>query len=70
MERVARIIVEHSKRILGITGLITVLSLLMLFRMDFNADVSSFIIEGSGVGREFAYVPQADDWLDSDQTSD
>jgi predicted RND superfamily exporter protein len=54
MDRIARTIVEHSKRILGITGLITVLSLLMLFRMDFNADVSSFIIEGSGVGREFA----------------
>jgi predicted RND superfamily exporter protein len=54
MDRIARVIVEHSKRILGLTGLVTVLSLLMLFRMDFNADVSSFIIEGSGVGRQFA----------------
>ncbi|NNC39462.1 MAG: MMPL family transporter [Acidimicrobiia bacterium] len=54
MDRIARVIVEHSKRILGLTGLVTVLSLLMLFRMDFNADVSSFIVEGSGVGRQFA----------------
>ncbi len=54
MDRVARLIVEHSKRILGVTGLVTVLALLMLFRMDFNADVSSFILEGSEVGREFA----------------
>ncbi|MDH5373817.1 MAG: MMPL family transporter, partial [Acidimicrobiia bacterium] len=53
MDRMARIIVEHSKRVLGVTGLITVLSLLMLFRLDFNADVSSFILEGSEVGREF-----------------
>ncbi len=54
MDRAARLIVEHSKRILGATGLVTVLALLMLFRMDFNADVSSFILEGSEVGREFA----------------
>ena len=54
MDRIARVIVEHSKRVLGITGLITVFSLLMLFRMDFNADVSSFILDGSTVGREFA----------------
>ncbi len=54
MDRAARLIVEHSKQILGVTGLITVLALSMLFRMDFNADVSSFILEGSEVGREFA----------------
>jgi hypothetical protein len=54
MDRIARIIVEHSRRILAVTGLVTLLSLLMLFRMDFNADVSSFIIEGSAVGRDFA----------------
>ncbi|HSR45245.1 MAG TPA: MMPL family transporter [Acidimicrobiia bacterium] len=54
MDRVARIIVRHSKRILVGTGLVTVLALLMLFRMDFNADVSSFILEGSEVGREFS----------------
>jgi hypothetical protein len=54
MDRIARIVVEHSRRILAVTGLVTLLSLLMLFRMDFNADVSSFIIEGSAVGRDFA----------------
>ncbi|MDF1598004.1 MAG: MMPL family transporter [Acidimicrobiia bacterium] len=54
MDRIARIIVEHSRRVLAVTGLVTLLSLLMLFRMDFNADVSSFIIDGSAVGRDFA----------------
>ncbi len=54
MDRIARVIVEHSKRVLGLTGLITFISLLMLFRIDFNADVSSFIVDGSDVGREFA----------------
>ena len=34
MDKIARLIVNHSKRILALTGIITVISLLMLFRMD------------------------------------
>jgi len=40
MDRIAQVIVEHSKRILVLTGVITFVALLMLFRMDFNADVA------------------------------
>ncbi len=53
MERIAGIIVGHSKRILAATVLVTLVSLVMFLRMDFNADVSSFILEGSEVGEEF-----------------
>ena len=52
MDRIARVIVEHSKRILALTGVITFIALLMLFRMDFNADVASFVLEGNETGRE------------------
>ena len=52
MDRIAKVIVEHSKRILALTGVITFVALLMLFRMDFNADVASFVLEGNETGRE------------------
>ena len=53
MDRIARFIVEHSRRVLALTGLVTVLAALMLFRMDFNGDVSSFIVEGNETGESF-----------------
>jgi len=53
MDRVARFIVRRSKVVLALTGIVTILSVLMLFRMSFNADVSSFLFEGNATGREF-----------------
>ncbi len=53
MDRVARIIVKHSHRILALTGVITLLALLMLLRMDFNGDVASFVLEGNETGETF-----------------
>ncbi len=53
MDRIARVIVDHSKRILALTGLITLIALLMLFRMDFNGDVASFVLEGNETGEAF-----------------
>ena len=50
MERIATYIVQHSKRVLALTGIITLVSLAMLFRMSFNADVSEFITEGNATG--------------------
>ena len=50
MERIATYIVQHSKRVLALTGIITLVSLAMLFRMSFNADVSQFITEGNATG--------------------
>ena len=53
MDRIARVIVEHSRRILGVTALITVVAALMLFRMDFNADIAAVVLEGNEQGEEF-----------------
>lgn len=53
MDRIARFIVHRSKVVLALTGIVTLLSVLMLFRMSFNADVSSFLFEGNETGREF-----------------
>lgn len=53
MEAIARAIVRHARRILALTGVITVLAVLMLFRMDFNADVASFVLEGNDTGETF-----------------
>ena len=53
MQSIARIIVHHRRRVLAATGLLTILSVLMLFRMDFNADVASFVLEGNETGEAF-----------------
>ncbi|MDJ0952674.1 MAG: MMPL family transporter [Acidimicrobiia bacterium] len=53
MDKIARVIVGHSKRILALTGLITLVAILMLFRMDFNGDVASFVLEGNETGEAF-----------------
>ncbi len=53
MDRIAHVIVAHSRKILAATGVVTLLAALMLFRMDFNADVTSFILEGNETGEEF-----------------
>ena len=54
MDRIARFIVHRSRVVLAITALISLLAVAMLFRMSFNADVSSFIVEGNATGEEFA----------------
>ncbi|NND03737.1 MAG: MMPL family transporter, partial [Acidimicrobiia bacterium] len=53
MQSIARVIVDHSRRILAVTALVTVVAALMLFRMDFNADVASFVLEGNETGETF-----------------
>ena len=58
MDRIARFIVDHSKVVLAATALISILSLLMLFRMSFNADISSFLLEGNATGKEFVALQE------------
>jgi predicted RND superfamily exporter protein len=53
MDRIARVIVEHSRPILGVTALISLAAALMLFRMDFNADIAAVVLEGNEQGEEF-----------------
>jgi predicted RND superfamily exporter protein len=54
VDRIARFIVEHDKRVLGAIILVTLIALVMLFRMSFNADVTDAVMNGSDVGREFS----------------
>jgi predicted RND superfamily exporter protein len=56
MEKIARLIVNHAKQILAATAILTLLAALMLFRMDFNADVASFVLEGNETGEEFSAI--------------
>jgi len=58
MDRIARIIVEHSRRVLALTGIITLVSVAMLFRMSFNADVSKFITEGNETGEAWVALQE------------
>ncbi|NNK90816.1 MAG: MMPL family transporter, partial [Acidimicrobiia bacterium] len=53
MDRIARLIVERSRVILVLTALVSVLAASMLFRMQFNADMASFVLEGNPTGEEF-----------------
>jgi predicted RND superfamily exporter protein len=54
VQTIARILVTKRKQVLALTGLTTLIAVAMLFRMDFNADVTSFMLEGNERGREFA----------------
>src|SRR5665811_2574290 len=57
-DRIARFIVAHNKRVVAATVLLSLLAAAMLFRMSFNADVTSFIIEGNATGREYFALQQ------------
>jgi predicted RND superfamily exporter protein len=64
MSAIARFIVHRSRVVLALTGVITLVALGMLFRMSFNADVSSFLLEGNEVGEEFAALQEKYDARD------
>lgn len=64
MVRIARFIVEHSKRVLALTGIITLVSVAMLFRMSFNADVTEFITEGNERGEAWVALQHKYDTAD------
>jgi predicted RND superfamily exporter protein len=54
MNAIAGFIVRRAKLVLALTAVISVVAVLMLFRMSFNADVGSFLLEGNPTGEEFA----------------
>ena len=64
MDRIARIIVERSRVVLAVTAVISLTAVLMLFRMSFNADVSSFLLEGNEQGEAFAALQEKYDAAD------
>ncbi len=64
MRRTAGFIVDHARLILAATAVISLLAVAMLFRVEFNADVSSFLIEGNDTGEEFAALQEKYDAAD------
>ncbi|MCP4872349.1 MAG: MMPL family transporter [Proteobacteria bacterium] len=54
MEKIARILVTKRHPVMGLTMLITLTSVVMLFRMSFNADITSFMLDGNERGQAFA----------------
>ncbi len=64
MERIGRVIVKHPRRVLALTALITLVAALALLRIEFNADVASFITEGNERGEEFAALQAKYDTTD------
>ncbi len=58
MDRIATYIVTHHKRIIAATALITIVALLMFFRMAFNADVAEFMTDGNERGEAFAALQE------------
>jgi predicted RND superfamily exporter protein len=54
MDRIARMIVAHSRVVLAATAIVTLVAVAMLFRLSLNADVSSFLLEGNATGEQFA----------------
>ena len=58
MERIARVIVSHNKPILAATALISLVAVAMLFRLQFNADISSFALTGSEAGEAFVELQE------------
>jgi len=64
MRRLAEFIVHRSKLVLVLTGLVTLIAVGLLFRLDFNADVASFVLEGTPTGTEFLELQEKYDTTD------
>ncbi len=65
MDRIARVIVERSRVFLGLAAVLTILSVISLFFVSFNADVSSFLTEGNPVGEELVALQERYDSTDT-----
>ena len=50
MDRIARFLVQHSRRVVAVTAIISLVSVGMLFRLKLNADVTQFLTSGNERG--------------------
>ncbi len=64
MERIARVIVHHGSKILALTAVITLVAAAMLFRIQFNANIASFITKGNPTGEVYAALQDKYDTSD------
>jgi predicted RND superfamily exporter protein len=58
VDAIARFIVNRSKLVLVLTALISLAAVLMMFRMSFNADMSSFLLEGHATGEQLVELQE------------
>jgi len=58
VSRIAEFIVRRSRLVLALTAVLTLVAAAMLFRLDFNADVASFVLEGTPTGEEFVALQE------------
>lgn len=64
MDRIARLLVHHSKQVLAVTGILTLVAAGMFFRIRLNADVTQFLTSGNPKGE--AWVALQDKYDTSD----
>jgi predicted RND superfamily exporter protein len=50
VDRIARFLVQHSRRVVAVTAIISLVSVGMLFRLKLNADVTQFLTSGNARG--------------------
>ena len=58
MARLAHFIVSRSRLVLAGTAITTLLAVVALTQITFNADVSAFLLEGNPAGEEFARIQE------------
>ncbi len=64
MRSIGTYIARHPKRVLAASAVVTVLAVVSLFRIQFNADVTSFITDGNERGEAFAALQEKYDTAD------
>ncbi len=64
MNAIARILVERSKVVLAITGIITLVAIGLMFRLRFNADVGGFVTSGNEAGETWVALQDKYDTAD------
>ncbi len=64
MGRIASFIVHRGKVVLAITAIITLLSVGLMFRLAFNADVAGFVTEGNEAGEACVSLQEKYDTAD------
>ncbi|NOY55433.1 MAG: RND family transporter [Actinobacteria bacterium] len=64
MDRIGRLLVERSGRVLVVTGVITLVAIAMLFRLRVNADVTQFLTSGNERGEAWVALQDKYDTAD------
>jgi predicted RND superfamily exporter protein len=64
VDRIARFLVAHSRRVLAVTAVISLIAAAMLFRLKVNADVTQFLTSGNARGEAWVALQDKYDTAD------